>query len=214
MSFYFTRLVGLLSVGGIIALLVFLVPPWIPLSICIFATGLYRKWYQNPGWWLATLLAFCLVVLPLTLQWGVDYRVIELGGEIYSFYQAITPNIPFLPLIHVEFDTMQITYNLPPETIALTFTVAYFFIVLIRAFKQTKNAFFVVSGAVYAVASSLVFLGFLTFIVRGFTGMELFDILYGWMPWSIYFYYLVFDVLPIIAVALAVNLALARLGLG
>lgn len=195
-------------------ILIFLVPMWIPVAICIVVAMMWKKWYTNPGYFLAMILIFALVVIPLSLEWAIDQRWLSLSGELYSLYMSFTPKLPFIPLVSFDYETVSWTYNLDPQMIALIFAVTFFFIVLIRIVNQVKRAMFMTTGTVYYISAALVFLGFLDFILRGFTGQGLFDVLYTWLPQGIIFYHVVFNVLPVAAILLLANMGLRKLGLG
>lgn len=199
--FWFANLLGLISIAGVMVLCLFFVPMWIVFLIVAFVGFVWMRWYLYPGRVVLLLLLCVFVIAPMALSWAIQINLIDPLNQAYQIFNSIVPDIPFIPLLTLDFyPTLTVTYNIPPELIVVMLTVAYFFMVLIRIIKQTRQALYLMSNTVYAGASATLLLAFINFILRGFWSIDLFTALEAYLPLGLMLYHVIFNILPLMCI--------------
>jgi len=193
-------------------LAVFFIPAPALFTVCILIAAFYQQWYKNPGYWLFFILALVFITVPLSLQFGIDQRWLTVSQEILAFYSSFTPHLSQIPLVKFDWANLSFSYSLDLQTITLIFSIVYVFIILVKLLKAEKKALFITASAVYITTSFLIILGFVDFLARGFSGQGFLEILTTTFPNGVIFYHIIFNVLPVFAFTLLVDLALKKAG--
>jgi len=208
-----------LLLNSVIALLVLIIsvlfiPVWLSVLFSIVLASIYRKWYHNAGFFLAVILIFVFVIIPLGVAWlmpyvSYAYPYFGLFLTILDLLTLFVPKMEYVPL--VSFTPNGIVLGVSLDIVICLILVSYLVILLVVFLKRVKVSLFILSGAVYYFSCVVVPLGFVDVFLR-FAGLNgLYYSVSLVFPQFPIFYHIAFNVLPSLVISLFVLAVFKRL---